>query len=193
MSRTLRLVLASASPRRRDLLAELGLPYEIRPVDADERPLPGEKPEAMVLRLALAKARAAARDGEVTLGADTVVALGDEILGKPSGSAEARSMLARLAGRAHDVWTGVATITRDGAVIRERARAERTRVVFRPLAAGEIAEYVATGEPLDKAGAYAIQGGAAGFVSELVGSRSNVVGLPLEVVRELLETINRRT
>lgn len=193
MNRTLHLVLASASPRRRELLAQLGRPYEVRPVDADERPLAGERPEAMVLRLALIKARAAARDGEVTVGADTVVALGDEILGKPSGPAEARSMLRRLSGRAHEVWTGVAAVAKDGVVIRERACAERTRVVFRSLAATEIDAYVATGEPLDKAGAYAIQGGAAGFVAELEGSRSNVIGLPLEVVRRVLETVSRRT
>lgn len=193
MTRGQRLVLASASPRRRELLAELGETFEVRPADADERPLPGEKPEAMVIRLALAKARAAAGEGEVALGADTVVALGDEIFGKPADAAEASAMLARLSGRAHDVWTGVALVAKESATTRERACAERSRVVFRPLAAEEIAAYVASGEPLDRAGAYAIQGGAAPFVASLEGSWSNVVGLPVERVRELLASFSRRT
>jgi len=188
-----KLILASASPRRRELLAELGVPFEVRPADADERPLPGEKPEAMVIRLALAKARAAAGEGEIALGADTVVALGDEIFGKPSGAAEAAAMLERLSGRSHDVWTGVALVARSADAQRERACAERSRVVFHELAAEEIAGYVDSGEPLDRAGAYAIQGGAAGFVAGLEGSWSNVVGLPVERVRELLASFSRRT
>jgi len=193
VTRRTRLVLASASPRRRELLAELGEPFEIRPADADERPLPGEKPEAMVIRLALAKARAAAGEGEVALGADTVVALGDEIFGKPASADEASAMLGRLSGRVHDVWTGVALVERERERHRERACAERSRVAFRALDAEEIAAYVASGEPLDRAGAYAIQGGAAGFVESLEGSWSNVVGLPVERVRELLASFSRRT
>jgi septum formation protein len=189
----LRLVLASGSPRRRELLADLGLRFEVRPIDADERPLPGEKPEALVLRLALEKARAAAREGELALGADTVVALGDEILGKPSGPAEAEWMLSRLAGREHEVWTGVATVASSPGLRVERARAARTRVAFRALERAEIAAYVASGEPLDKAGAYAIQGGAAAFATRVEGSFTNVVGLPLETVRALLDDVTLRT
>jgi septum formation protein len=188
-----RLVLASASPRRRELLAELVEAFEVRPAEADERPLPGEKPEAMVIRLALAKARAIAGDGELTLGADTVVALGDEIFGKPADAAEASAMLARLSGRTHEVWTGVALVAKEESALRERACAERSRVVFRPITPEEIAAYVASGEPLDRAGAYAIQGGAAPFVETLEGSWSNVVGLPVERVRELLASFSRRT
>jgi septum formation protein len=184
-----RLVLASASPRRRELLARLGLEFEVRPADADETPLAGETPEAMVLRLALAKARAAARPGEAALGADTVVAVDGVLLGKPADDADARRMLAALSGRAHEVWTGVAVVevpSGAGGRRRERARACRTEVVFRSLSAAEIDAYVASGEPRDKAGAYAIQGGAAAFVARVEGDFTNVVGLPLPLVEELL-------
>jgi len=193
VSSPLRLVLASGSPRRRELLAGLGVRFEVRPIDADERPLPGEKPEPLVIRLALEKARAAAREGELALGADTVVALGDEILGKPSGPAEAEWMLSRLAGREHEVWTGVATVAASPGRRVERARATRTRVAFRALDRAEIAAYVASGEPLDKAGAYAIQGSGAAFATCVEGSFTNVVGLPLETVRALLGAVNLRT
>lgn len=186
MSAAPRLVLASSSPRRRELLAGLGVDFEVRPAEADETPRPGEAPEPLVLRLALAKARAAARPGELALGADTVVALDGEPLGKPADAAEARAMLARLSGRHHQVWTGVALVERDAAGVRERARAVVTDVVFRALSAAEIDAYVESGEPLDRAGAYAVQGGAAGFVASLEGSWSNVVGLPVGAVRELL-------
>jgi septum formation protein len=184
-----RLVLASASPRRRELLARLGFAFEVRPTDVEETPFALEGPEAMVLRLALAKARAAARPGEIVLGADTVVAAGGEILGKPRDDEEAREMLHRLAGRSHEVWTGVALVAATGrgeAPARERARACRTEVVFRALSEREIADYVATGEPRDKAGAYAIQGGAAAFVERVEGDFTNVVGLPLALVQDLL-------
>ena len=186
MSAPARLVLASASPRRRELLAQLGIEFEVRPSAADETPLEGETPEPMVLRLALAKARVAARPGEIALGADTVVALDGELLGKPADAGAARAMLARLSGRRHEVWTGVALVERSAAGARESARAVSTAVRFRALDGAEIAAYVAGGEPLDKAGAYAIQGGAAAFVESVEGSWSNVVGLPLGVVRDLL-------
>lgn len=186
MSTVPTLVLASASPRRRELLAELGLQFEVRPAAADETPRPAELPEALVIRLALAKAKSAARDGELALGADTVVALADEILGKPADAAEARAMLRRLAGQEHEVWTGVALVARERGRCRIVARAARTRVVFRPLSAAEIDAYVASGHPLDKAGAYGIQGAASAFVTGFEGSYSNVVGLPVELVAELL-------
>jgi len=186
VSAPVRLVLASSSPRRRELLATLGVEFEVRPADADETPREGETPEPLVLRLALAKARAAARPGELVLGADTIVALDGEPLGKPADAAEARAMLARLSGRHHQVWTGVALVERSAVGARERALAVVTDVVFRTLEPAEIDAYVASGEPLDRAGAYAIQGGAAAFVASVDGSWSNVVGLPVGAVRELL-------
>ena len=181
------LVLASASPRRRELLGRLGIPFEQRAVDADETPRPLEEPEALVLRLALLKARSAARPGEIALGADTEVAIDGAVLGKPADDEDARRMLRALSGRAHDVWTGVALVapSADGPA-RELARACRTEVRFRELNADEIAAYVASGEAADKAGAYAIQGGASRFVEAIVGELTNVVGLPLPLVSELL-------
>jgi len=182
------LVLASGSPRRRELLAALGVDFVVRPADVDETPRPGETPEALARRLALAKARAAARPGEVALGADTDVAIDGEILGKPADAAQARRMLRRLSGRAHEVWSGVALVELDagGAPRREAVAATRSVVRFRELSEAQIADYAASGEPLDRAGAYAIQGGAAPFVAALEGELSNVVGLPLAATRELL-------
>lgn len=191
MSRNLRLILASSSPRRRELLATLGVDFEVRPTDTDETARPGEGPEALVLRLALAKARAAAGADELALGADTVVAVDGDPLGKPTDAAAARAMLARLAGRRHEVWTGVALVERGARGLRETARAVCTVVEFRPLASAEIDAYVATGEPLDRAGAYAIQGGAAAFAARVEGSWSNVVGLPVGAVRDLLARLGR--
>jgi septum formation protein len=188
VSASTRLVLASGSPRRRELLARLGVAFEIRPTDTDEQPLPGEAPEALARRLALAKARAAARPGEIALGADTDVALDGEIFGKPRDEAEARRMLRRLSGRVHQVWSGVALVEVDagGARRREAVEVARSDVRFRELTDGEIAAYAASGEPLDRAGAYAIQGGAAPFVAELAGELDTVVGLPLAVTARLL-------
>jgi septum formation protein len=197
LSASPRLVLASASPRRRELLSRLGLEFEVRPVESDETPRPGERPEALVLRLALAKARAAARPGELALGADTVVAADGALLGKPADDEEARCMLSALSDRSHEVWTGVALVEVPAAAgtgkLRERARACRTEVVFRVLSESEIDAYVASGEPRDKAGAYAIQGGAASFVARVEGDYTNVVGLPLPLVEELLAGLSRRT
>ena len=186
--RRARLVLASASPRRQELLARLGCEFEIRAPEIDETPRPHEKPADLVTRLALAKARAVVAAGELALGADTVVALGDEVLGKPGDGADARRMLRALSGRSHEVWTGVALVASDGdGGGFERRAIGRTEVVFRALEEREIADYVASGEPLDRAGAYAIQGGAARFVARYDGDFDNVVGLPLAVVRELLD------
>ncbi len=157
-------------------------------MDADETPRAGEPPERLALRLARAKAIAAARTGEIVIGADTVVAVDGELLGKPADAAEAERMLHRLSGRRHDVWTGVAVVRSGapGTVARELARACRTEVTFRRLGAKEIAAYAAGREPLDKAGAYAIQGGAAAFVDHVDGDYDNVVGLPLTLVGQLL-------
>ena len=178
-----RLVLASASPRRRELLAGLGLRPPVRPVDVDETPLDGEPAADCVLRLARAKAAADARPGELVLAADTLVVLDGEILGKPSGARQAVAMLERLAGRDHLVMTGVAL--RDGGSGAEAAAVETTRVRVAPLSRQQIADYVATGEPLDKAGAYAIQGLGALFVEAIEGNYTNVVGLPLPLTRRL--------
>jgi septum formation protein len=181
------LVLASGSPRRSELLARLGVVFVVRAAGIDERPRPGETPGALVARLALEKARAACRPGERALGADTEVALDGEPLGKPHDEAAARAMLARLSGRGHEVWTGVALVERDrSGAARERVGVCRTEIVFRALAGREIADYAASGEPLDRAGAYAIQGGAAEFVERIEGDYENVMGLPLALVRELL-------
>jgi len=183
------LLLASASPRRRELLAQLGLPFRVAAVDIDESPFPGEAPRDLVLRLARGKAETAlagSEPGQWVLGADTVVAVGKEILGKPGDAAEAAAMLERLSGRAHTVHSGLA-LARSG--FATRVDAVRTRVWMRDIAADEIVTYLATGEPLGKAGAYAIQGRAAAFVRCLAGSYSNVVGLPLFELDAMLREI----
>ncbi len=178
------MILASASPRRRELLARAGWPFLVRPASVDETPWPRESARGYVLRLAKAKARCILPEhpgrGTVVLGADTTVAIGQSILAKPGSDAEAAAMLRRLSGRCHQVLTGVCL--REAATGREAAAVARTDVWFGPLSARQIAAYVAGGEPRDKAGAYAIQGGAAGFVRRLQGSYSNVVGLPIELV-----------
>ena len=178
------LVLASASPRRRELLRLAGLDPQVRPADVDETPADGEDPVAHVVRLAKAKAcTVPAADGEVVLAADTVVILDGAVLGKPRDEADAVGMLRRLRGRAHTVVTGVAVAhpTRGFA-----QTVVSTEVVFAAISDAAIAAYVATGEPLDKAGAYAIQGGAAAFVTRLNGSWTNVVGLPVVETLDLL-------
>ena len=182
-----RLVLASGSPRRREMLALLGVSFDVRPVELDETPAEGEAPAPYVRRLAEAKARAAAagaEESELVLAADTIVVAGGELLGKPAGEADATRMLERLSAREHEVLTGVAVI--GGASGGLHLGVERTRVRFAPLAPEEIAWYVATGEPLDKAGAYAIQGLGALFVDSVSGNYSNVVGLPLPLTYRLL-------
>ena len=149
------LLLASASPRRRELLQSAGVQFTVLPADADETWLPGELPRAYVLRVAREKARrvAALRPGARVVAADTTVAIGDRVLGKPADAAHAAAMLADLAGREHAVHTAVVLLV--GA--RDTHRVVTTRVRFRPLTAREIADYVATGEPFDKAGGYGIQ------------------------------------
>lgn len=173
------MVLASASPRRLDLLRRLGVEPVVRPADVDETPRPGEAPSDLVVRLARTKARAVAADpGDLVVAADTVVSVGTRVLGKPRDRDEAASMLAALSGREHHVVTGVA-VRRDGA---EHADLETTRVAFRALDDREIAWYLATAEADDKAGAYALQGAGAVLVRELQGSDTNVIGLPLGLV-----------
>ncbi|MBX5466849.1 MAG: Maf family protein [Firmicutes bacterium] len=180
------LILASASERRVQLLRRLGIPFAVEPAAADETPRAGERPYALVRRLAAVKAVTVARrhPEALVLAADTVVALGDDILGKPEDVEAARAMLRRLSGRRHQVYTGVAVYQE----VRGRGfvRVEVAEVGFRPLADEEIADYVATGEPLDKAGAYAIQGGAGRFVEAFAGNLEAVIGLPLDAVRALL-------
>lgn len=186
---TIDLYLASQSPRRRELLAQVGLRPGLIRVDVDETALAGEQPALYVERLARAKAMAGWQrlraDGLAelpVLGADTAVVLDDAILGKPRDETDARAMLARLSGRSHEVLTGVAVCNDAGLF----AVVSRTRVTFAPLDAEAIARYCASGEPLDKAGAYGIQGRAAVFVADLHGSYSGVVGLPLFETAALL-------
>ncbi len=210
------LVLASASPRRRELLTQAGFSFIVHPAQIPEEPLPGEEPIAYVTRLALEKAQAVFNEiteasanetrasagvpgpdygtGEemhsslqplAVLGADTTVFLDDHILGKPEDAADAARMLRLLSGRAHFVATGVALIAAHSA----QAAAEVTRVEFLPLSEAEIAAYIASGEPMDKAGAYAIQGRAARWIPRIEGCYFNVVGLPIARVTALLQSM----
>ena len=175
------LILASGSPRRAELLRQAGIRFDVSVPDVDEALHPGEAPEAYVRRLAAAKARhvAASHPGRLVLGADTTVVVDGEVLGKPLDAADAARMLGQLSGRSHLVLTGVCLIGPAGETQIESAA---TTVEFRPLEDAEIAGYVDSGEPMDKAGAYAIQGGAAGFVTRLDGEYSNVVGLPVTLI-----------
>jgi septum formation protein len=184
------LVLASASPRRLDLLRQVGVePDRVAPADVDESPLKGESPRQLALRLALAKAAAVAEPDAYVIGADTVVALGLRVFGKPADEAEARRMLAKLSGRAHRVLTGVAVRAPDGRVA---SRLSETRLRWKRLTAAEIDALAASGEWRGVAGGYRIQGRAAGFTLELQGSYSGVVGLPLYETLALLEGLGYR-
>lgn len=182
------LLLASASPRRRWLLSTLGVPFAVLAVDLDERPHPGEPPPVFAARMADEKARAAhARcPGTWVIGADTIVEVDGDILGKPTHAAHAAAMLARLADRAHVVRTAVVLLRSDGGTAAHVI--VTTEVTFRPLDTATIAAYVATGEPFDKAGAYAIQGEGAHLVDRVVGSYTNVIGLPLPEVAAWIRT-----
>jgi septum formation protein len=183
------LVLASASERRRDILDRLGLDFEVRVPGVDESTRPDETPEGAAVRLAAAKAWAAVpADGELIVAADTLVLSGNEILGKPAGRREAERMVARLSGGEHVVITGLALADAE----RVEVSAERTRVWFRSLDAAEGAEYVATGEPLDKAGAYGIQGYGAALVERIDGDFFNVMGLPVQRLLDLLRRFGWR-
>ncbi len=194
------LILASASPRRRELLTQAGIPFEVHPAHIPEDLLPGEEPIAYVTRLAREKAQTVFAqlrkipgahadgadmdvDGLAVLGADTTVTLDNQILGKPADAADAARMLRLLSGRSHRVVTGVALATAGGIEV----AAEVTGVRFLTLSDAEIEAYVATGEPMDKAGAYAIQGRASRWIPRIEGCYFNVVGLPLALVCAMLE------
>ncbi len=180
-----RLVLASSSPRRRQLLAALGLGFEIRAAEADESLRPAESPFEAAERIACEKAARVAADagmGVVVIAADTVVVLAGAALGKPTNRAEAVRMLRALQGRRHEVVTGLA-VARDGLVVSGR---DVTGVVVAPMSEEEIAVYAASGEPDDKAGAYALQGLGGIFIERVDGSPSNVIGLPVRLLARLL-------
>jgi len=179
------LILASGSARRRDLLASAGVAFKVRVPDMDEVRRPGEAPLDYVRRNARDKAFALNELGASTfaLAADTIVVLGDDVLEKPKDEAEARAMLARLSGSTHQVMTGVA-LRRGPELLWNEVVV--TEIEMRELSPSEIARYVDSGEPMDKAGSYGIQGGAAGFVRAVRGSYTNVVGLPLAEVLEAL-------
>ncbi len=186
---SLPLLLASGSPRRRDLLRASGIAFEVGAApDVDESVVPGEAPGACVERLARLKAEAALRasPGRLLLTADTLVFLDGVPMGKPTGPQHARAMLRSLSGGSHHVLTGIAIGRADEDTAIVRSGHAQTTVRFRPLEDAEIEAYVANGEPLDKAGAYAIQGGARTFVASLDGPEDNVIGLPVALVRELL-------
>jgi septum formation protein len=179
------LILASASPRRRGLLLAAGIACEVDAVDVDERRAHGEGPDAYVRRVARLKAEAGAarHPGRIVLAADTVVVLGAEVLGKPTDDEDAARMLARLSGRSHEVLTAVALARQD----RTFVELDRTTVWMDAVTPDDITWYVASGEPRDKAGAYAIQGLAARFIPRIEGSWTNVVGLPIATVHKLLK------
>ena len=181
------LVLASASPRRRRMLERIGIPHRVEPATVDESPLPGEPPAAFARRAALDKARAVAgrNPGALVLAADTVVDLEGAILGKPGSPAEAAAMLEALSGKIHRVHTAMA-LARDGAA---HAVVDTAIVRFRPLDRERIAWYVATGEPMDKAGAYAVQGIGGLFVESVEGSPHTVVGLPIHRLEPLFTAL----
>ena len=176
-----RVILASASPRRKQLLEQIDLEFEVIPSRAEERLLPNETPEEHVVRLSIVKATEVAErqdvDGRWVIGSDTIVLCDGQILGKPLDQIHAAEMLRSLSGREHRVLSGYAILDRQTG--EQRAEAVSTRVFFRQLTDEEIARYIATGEPLDKAGSYAIQGRGVCFVASIEGSYTNVVGLPL--------------
>jgi septum formation protein len=181
------IVLASRSPRRAELLTAAGIPFEVLVADVDESTRPNEPPQEYVERLAIDKASAISglRGDALVVGADTTVVVDGLILGKPRDRAEATGMLWRLNGRSHDVLTGVAVAGPRGT----RSAVDRTRVWFDPMTAEEIGQYVASGEPLDKAGAYAIQGLASRYIPRIEGSYTNVVGLPVALVVRLIAEV----
>lgn len=187
----MKLILASNSPRRRELLEKAGIRFEIRGVDLDESPRRGEPAANCAERLAREKALAAAQNapaGSLVLGADTVVVAAGQLLGKPEDAADAARMLRLLSGGTHYVLTGVCVVRAPGEV--EALEHESTFVRFKPLSEAVIQEYVQSGEPMGKAGAYAIQGFASKFVERVEGDLDNVIGLPVASVKRILEAIN---
>ncbi|UHA74361.1 Maf family protein [Paenibacillus sp. 481] len=191
------IVLASSSPRRQELIRSLQLPYEIQPSDADETVPADWSPVRTVEQLSLRKAEAVAhlrrQSGQagIVLGSDTVVVLDDHILGKPQDEADACRMLSALQGRTHEVYTGVALI--DVMTNRVELAHQKTRVHMRPLTPDQVKRYVATGEPMDKAGSYGIQGVGATIVESIEGCYFNVVGLPLSLLAQMLRSFDVET
>ena len=185
-----RVVLASQSPRRRELLALVGIPHEVRPADLDERYLPGEEPAAHAERLALEKAAVVAADvpDALVIGSDTIVVVDGDVLGKPRDEAHATEMLARLAGRSHVVMTAVAVLYRG----QQRSAVEQVTVTFHPLSTEQIVSYIRTREPMDKAGAYGIQGYGATIVARVEGDYFAVMGLPLQHLVQLMREVGVR-
>lgn len=189
------LILASASPRRRELLSLLRLPFSVVRADVAEKRLEGESPQEMVTRLSRAKAEAVAtsRGGNVVLACDTIVALEGEVLGKPADAGEARSMLRRLRGREHRVYSGLTVLATEGDGLTASGHlftsCDETVVHMRPYSDEEIAVYVASGDPLDKAGAYAIQSASFHPVARIEGCYANVMGLPLWLVAQTLRSL----
>ena len=182
----MQLILASQSPRRRDLMGLFHIPFAVCSADIDETMDPGKDPAAEVARVSRAKAEAISRTGEdVVIAADTIVVLDGRILGKPTDEADAAAMLSALSGRDHQVMTGLTVLRGDTAL----TRTEISHIHFRPLSQKEIAAYVATGEPMDKAGSYGIQGGAALFAEKLHGDYYNVMGLPVCALFQMLREI----
>jgi septum formation protein len=179
------LILASSSPRRQELLREIGIPFQVHAANINEDQLAGEAPIAYALRLAREKAQAVAAQypQSYVLGADTIVVVDGEVLGKPIDHVDAKRILRRLSGRSHEVTTAVSLVAQGTLA---ETRASTTKVYFREIAEAEIQQYVAGGEPMDKAGAYAIQGGASRWTDRIEGEFSNVVGLPLSLVTEML-------
>ncbi|MGO4884589.1 MAG: Maf family protein [Bryobacteraceae bacterium] len=183
------IVLASRSPRRREILQNAGIPFVVRSIEVDETPLPGEDARDYVTRIAREKAHAVSvAPGEIVLAADTTVAIHDEILAKPLDAGDARRMLRKLSGERHEVLTGICLRSADR-VIEDRAE---TRVWFAPLTDKEIDDYTASGEPMDKAGAYAIQGLASKFIERIEGCYFNVMGLPVATVYRHLRTLGNK-
>lgn len=188
------MILASASPRRRELLARAGVAFEVLPADVCEDGRPGEAPEAYALRLAREKAlkvarRVGGRPRRIVLGADTIVVVDEDVLGKPADPEDAYALLSRLRGRRHRVVTAVAVAASDSLEVCDVA--VESGVSMRRAADSELRAYVATGEGLDKAGAYAAQGEGRRFIERIEGSESNVIGLPLEQVLELLRAARK--
>lgn len=181
------LILASSSPRRQELLREIGIPFQVHAANIDEDQMPGEASIPYALRLAREKAQAVAAQypQSYVLGADTIVVIEGEVLGKPKDHADAERMLRLLSGRSHEVTTAVSLVAQGTLA---ETRASTTKVYFREIAETEIQQYVVGGEPMDKAGAYAIQGGASRWTDRIEGEFSNVVGLPLSLVTEMLKT-----
>ncbi len=181
----MRLVLASSSPRRRDILEGLGLVFDVVSPDLDEVMQPNESAREFVARMALEKASSAVTEDHVVLAADTVVVLDGQVLGKPADAYHAQAMLSRIEGTAHEVLTGVAVALDDQHV----TTVVRSRVTMSPMSERDIAWYVGTGEPLDKAGSYALQGIGMAFVEGVDGSVTNVIGLPVQETRQLFNQL----